>query len=484
MARESQGVLQVLVIIFVMLTVVLGVTTYLYNQRADEATKAAKAAGDGEKQAQDKTVEKQKECDALKRLIGFPERSTEEIEKQFVEDMATYGNAKKPEADPDKANPDKANPDKANSAKPLFDPSTLFYSRLLAGMNKVIQDRSDDLIRSRDEVTNLRKKFDKREAAKDEAIATINKGYSNTVLSVKEVSDTYNAAQQANATASVQNVKVIVTSKQDAAAAIARADDVVKASRTAVQIEETKVRALTGERNKVERQEMDVPSGEITWVSLPNKMVWINRGRADALQRGTKFSVFSADSNNAAKAVKKGTVEVTRIEGDHSSQARILDDKLTDPIMAGDKVFTPLWSPGQQNHFALTGIMNLDGDGRNQLKVVRGMINDNGGAVDCELDEKGHKIGQVTVNTRIIVIGDPPDKSSPEVIKSHGEILRDAEHYQIRKMTLSDFKERMGYQKSNSVEHFGSGAATSSGTSRAGTPKAGSTPKATPKSEE
>ena len=144
----------------------------------------------------------------------------------------------------------------------------------------------------------------------------------------------------------------------------------------------------------LDRQEMDVPSGEITWVSLPNKMVWINRGRADALQRQTKFTVYSAESTNAAKAVKKGTVEVVRIDGDHSAQARILEDKLADPIMAGDKVFTPLWSPGQQNHFALTGIMNLDGDGRNQLNVVRGLINQNGGEVDCWLDEQGHKQGQ------------------------------------------------------------------------------------------
>ena len=66
---------------------------------------------------------------------------------------------------------------------------------------------------------------------------------------------------------------------------------------------------------------MDIPSGEITWVSLPNKLVWINRGRADSLQRQTKFTVYSADSTNAAKAVKKGTVEVTQIEGDHSAQA-------------------------------------------------------------------------------------------------------------------------------------------------------------------
>ena len=475
MARESQGVLQVLVIVFVMLTVVLGVTTYLYNQRADEATKSAATAVVNERQAQEKTVEKQKECDVLKRLIGLPERSTEEIEKQFVEDMATYGNAKKPEADPDKA----------NSAKPLFDASTLFYSRLLAGMNRVIQDRSDELIRSRALVADLQTRFKNREAAKDEAIAAINKGYSNLDLQVKEIYGTYSAAQQAAAAGSARDVKQVVDIKTAADKAVIQAADVEKASKIAVQNKDVEVLALTRQRNQIERQEMDVPSGEITWVSLPNKMVWINRGRADALQRGTKFSVFSADSNNAAKAVKKGTVEVTRIEGDHSSQARILDDKLADPIMAGDKVFTPLWSPGQKNHFALAGMMNLDGDGRNQLRMVRGMIKENGGEVDCWLDEKGRKQGQITANTRFIVIGDPPDKSSPEVIKSHGEILRDAEHYQVRKMTLSDFKQQMGYQKSSSVEHFGSGASTPSGTGRTGgSPKAGSTPKATPKSEE
>ena len=50
MARESQG-LQVLLIVFVMLTVVLGVTTYLYSKKADEATKAALAADGRDKQA-------------------------------------------------------------------------------------------------------------------------------------------------------------------------------------------------------------------------------------------------------------------------------------------------------------------------------------------------------------------------------------------------------------------------------------------------
>ena len=57
----------------------------------------------------------QKEREVLKTLIGLPERSTEEIQKQFDEDMQTYGNEKKRMTD------------KAGADKPLFDASTLYY---------------------------------------------------------------------------------------------------------------------------------------------------------------------------------------------------------------------------------------------------------------------------------------------------------------------------------------------------------------------
>ena len=40
----------------------------------------------------------QKERDLLKTLIGFPERGTEDIKKQYDEDMQTYGNEKNPKA--------------------------------------------------------------------------------------------------------------------------------------------------------------------------------------------------------------------------------------------------------------------------------------------------------------------------------------------------------------------------------------------------
>ncbi|MGO9111681.1 MAG: hypothetical protein ACLP9L_20845 [Thermoguttaceae bacterium] len=468
MARESQG-LQVLLIVFVMLSVVLGVSLYLYVKKADEATKLAAAADARERDAKAAMDAMQKERDILKTLIGFPERKTEEIQKQFADDMQTYGN-------------EKNEADKAGADKPLFDPGTLFYSRLLASMNKVIQDRTDELITSRAQLADLETTFKNREAAKDDAIKAITADHAKQTADVQRIVDSFNSGQLATADEQKATVALVATIKDKANKAAGEAAQAQSDATKAIQQKDAELKKMTAMLRIKDTEQMDVPSGEITWVSLPNKMVWINRGRADALQRQTKFTVYSADSTNAAKAVKKGSIEVTRIEGDHMAQARILEDKIADPILVGDKVFTPLWSPGQQNHFALTGIMNLDGDGHNQLSVVRGLIIQNGGAVDCWLDEQGHKQGQITADTRFLVKGDAPEKSSPEMIKNHGAIISDAERYQVHKMTLSDFKQQMNYQKSSSVEHLGSGGSTSDASRAAMATKAGKAAKAAPKS--
>ena len=69
MARENQG-LQIALIIFVMLTIILGVTTYLFFRQSEEAFNKAK-------QNQEEATKKTQLCDKanedadeLKRLIG------------------------------------------------------------------------------------------------------------------------------------------------------------------------------------------------------------------------------------------------------------------------------------------------------------------------------------------------------------------------------------------------------------------------------
>jgi len=435
MARESQS-LQVLLIGAVMLSVGLGASLYLYVKEAGTATKAAEAEKLARQQAESEKKATDEENKVLKTLIGYPEKSTEEIKKQFAEDMQAYGNQRKSDTAGDTA----------SAGKPLFDAGTLYYSRLLAGMYKVIQDRTDELIQAKDSLADLQGKFKNREAAKDDQIKALLAGYGKLDTLVQTISAGYQSGQQATAADMAEFVKQMAAVKKNAMEAVNKASLDVKALQKELQDKDKEIRELVERLRKLEGPEItDAPAGEITAVSLANKLVSINRGRADALPPQTKFTVYAADATGQAKAVKKGTIEITSIDGEHTAQARILDDIIADPIMIGDKLFTRFWSPGRQRHFALTGIMNLEGDGHNQLNIVRELITANGGAVDCWLDEEGHKQGQITAETRDIVVGDPPDRGSPEAVKNHAEILHDAERYQVHKMTLGDFKQQMGH---------------------------------------
>ena len=219
------------------------------------------------------------------------------------------------------------------------------------------------------------------------------------------------------------------------------------------------IQDLAKEREQSNKPMMDTPAGEIRWVDQRSHTVWINLGRADALDRQTTFSVYSIDSTDLGKGVRKGSIEVTNITGEHSSEARIVDDKNIDPIMPGDKIHTPLWAPGERIHFALAGTLNLDGSGRDEVLAVRNLINMNGGTVDC-YQEGGKCVGEITSRTRYLVLGDEPTTTgAPGMIQAYGRMIRDAERLGARKITLSDLKQKMGYKQQSSVQRFGGSTA-------------------------
>ncbi len=327
MARESQG-LQVVLIIFVMLCVVLGVSLYLYVKEADTATKAVEAAKLAAQQVESDKKATEEENKVLKTLIGFPEKSVPEIKKQFDEDMQTYGNQRKSEAATDTANAD----------KPLFDPGALYYSRLLAGMYKVIQERTDELLHAKADLADLQKLLKNHEAAKAEQINTLLAGYGTLEGRLEKIAGNYQHGQQATETEIAEITKAMAVVKKNAMDAVTKATDDVKALQIDLQAKERKIAELTARIKKLEGPEAAVPPGEITAVSLANKLVTINRGRADAWLPKMQFTVYSADSINQPKAVPKARVEVIRIVDEHSAEARIVDEKIADPILVGDKV--------------------------------------------------------------------------------------------------------------------------------------------------
>ncbi len=69
-SRESQG-LQVALILFVMVTVVLAVTTYLYFRRAEENVGKYLAKAEEAKREKDTTMKLQFENQVLKHILGL-----------------------------------------------------------------------------------------------------------------------------------------------------------------------------------------------------------------------------------------------------------------------------------------------------------------------------------------------------------------------------------------------------------------------------
>ena len=148
-------------------------------------------------------------------------------------------------------------------------------------------------------------------------------------------------------------------------------------------------------------ESFEVADGRITWVNQ-NGTVWINVGSADAIRRQVTFNVYDADENDADRAVKKGSIEVTRVMGDHSAEARITQDSPTNPILTGDNIYSPVWHRGKKLRFAFAGVIDFDDDGVSDLKLARELIELNGGVVDAYLDDNGKIVKDITPNTRYL----------------------------------------------------------------------------------
>ena len=149
MARESQG-LQIALIIFVMLTVVLGVMTFMFQSKYNEEKKRAENNDQVAREERNKTGVKEAESAKLKGLIGMAEKSIDDVQKQFDKDMAAYGAG--------------------------FPEDARFYSPVLARLSEAYDEQGKELKSSKATIEELNGKFAGREAAKDAQVKEFQSG--------------------------------------------------------------------------------------------------------------------------------------------------------------------------------------------------------------------------------------------------------------------------------------------------------------------
>jgi len=101
-------------------------------------------------------------------------------------------------------------------------------------------------------------------------------------------------------------------------------------------------------------------------------------------------------------------------------------------------------------------LRHVDDDGKSDLQTVKNLITMNGGVVDCYVTDEGQRGGNLTNDTRYLVLGDAPDETSTEARRNaRRDLLNDAEQRGLMKITLRDLLDKMGWKNQTPVVHFG-----------------------------
>jgi hypothetical protein len=229
---------------------------------------------------------------------------------------------------------------------------------------------------------------------------------------------------------------------------------------------------------KVDPFQYDRPHGRI--IGKRGNIVDINLGSADNVRPGLTFSVQPADTPERGLQARmrprvgpdgrpvtdngrqlmdvhaKGTIEVVQVLGPNLSQARITSnpDPIREAILTGDVLYNPAWHKGAADRVALFGVFDVDADGTDDIKRVVQDLTRMGVVVDAYYDLATRKwVGQVTEQTTFAVEGyfpvqiggDPLAGAKSELHEALLQARNEAKEKGVQVVKARNFFSRIGY---------------------------------------
>lgn len=429
--RESTG-LQIALILFVMITVVLAVTTYFSFQSASTSDQAAKTMEEKLNKANTAREGVLLENEELRGMLGYQMvvkggPAIDEIKKNKVADMAKFG---------------PGYPEENRNYRNLVS----YQDTQLVAKNAELAAEKENLAKKDEELALARQREQNAIKQHDDEYQLAFKSFQ------KEVADVKGSQQITASTNNDIQKKLEASSRQalvDKANLEKEKEAYVQQTEKLQRQNKILIDKIAAEQNPAAVGAAERPDGKITWVNQRGGNVYVNLGSADGLQRSTRFTVYDAGTVNLSQSDPKASIEVTTIRGAHLAQARIVEDTLSDPILTDDNVYSPVWNPGQKTHFALVGFMDIDKDGKSDRQLVRGLIAQNGGVVDAEVLDDGTWEGKLTVNTRYLVQGERAnEKTATAVRQTASRMFREADSLGVEKMSIERLLSDMGWRGS------------------------------------
>ena len=442
-ASNKPGAVHYALIIFVMITVVLGIVTYQYNRSYSDETVARMAADEklGKVNAAIKTYEDQ--VQVLKKLIGrnFTEiddnndpKNANTVKNAALNDMTTFG----------KEHVGAHYAETLQNLRQALDTALADRESKAGLVVSTGKDGEAEASRLKASLDTANKAQRKAESDKRDVISTQDERLAGKQEELNKLNQEKNALAQE-----------LAQEKE------AREKD-NKAKNQEITGLEGIIDKLRSDLNDLEKVSFEVPDGLIQRVDVSSKLVWINLGEADYLKPRMTFSVYGKENQGVGRGAEdvKGKIEVTRILGKHISEARMTQEDLLRPMVANDLLYTPLWSPGMFEKVAFIGLMDIDGDGKSDWEELKQLLAISGATVDTFVDDSGKRFpenSKITVSTKFLVRGEIPEPDQvlgsdeekakiAEIRKHLTDMTKEARASGVRLIKLSDFLAFMGLE--------------------------------------
>ena len=409
MASNNSSVVQsfsIALIVFVMLTFVLAVTTYLFFKQANEAQIELAELKIKTTEANTKRLEAEKNREELvKDVLGFPEGlGNPEIlqrKQDAIDDV--YGKYLKDE---------ELSPTYSSAVTWLSSSVQKHYEAMssvqaekdrFAAEKKELAERHEAELKKREESTqnavakikDVESKQQDSEAAAAASIKQLEQARDAATAQTKRLKLVGEKIAEARPYLSLdrqqkwpadseaadgdrdeRRVAVLLDEMRDRERTIIRLNQIIAQLRVADPALQTTVLAATPKDDRVD--EFD---GRILSVNELDRTVLVSVGRTTGLRAGLKFNVYDPSDPQPQLGSKKAVVEVVAIESDSLVRCRVRQDSTRDPIIPGDVVATSLWSPGTPLEVVIVGITQFGGDPEGDRKRLEQLVERVGGTV-------------------------------------------------------------------------------------------------------
>ncbi len=436
---RNQGVV-VTLIVFIVLTLILGVFTYFGFKGLSEKKQELASAQSELSSAKSEISTLTADLTSVKTKLGYEAVSDA---KQLVEQMGS---------DVEKA----LGQTEANTT---YKDAVDKLGRNLAAKNVEIADyvkqRDDAVATANAEI----KKSEQQKADFDKQIADIQKEHEKNLADARDSYDkltkSFNEQTQEFDKLKSQTKDAIAAAKQETA----------DFKESATKFAEINL-DLSKRIDQLSNAEFERADAEVIYADQAAKTVRLNVGTKDGVRPLTTFNVFPYDTLDMGGAQSKGSVQVVRAIGEHVCEAKILEDEMSNPIQQGDLVYTPLWRPGDVVRYALDYHLDINKDGLSDLDEIINLIQSSGAEVAAFIDDQGVTQGKITPDVFRVVVADESildvlakdftldDAAKQKMQRSEQDFLDSAKANGVQQIRLADFLVKIGYKETAQISRY------------------------------